>query len=594
MWAKSLQFLSVICAALSDTNNIIENQSCEAPSKDCSYDSKYRTSDGSCNNLQHPYWGSKETPYERLVAYNYGDDIHALPKAKSGKPLPNARLISQSVFRDKHVEDNKRTLAHMSFGAVIAHDQSLAAGTSHISSGKKCCVDGKLGEDSSNSDKCAPIMIEDEDEVYAPAGIECLDFERSGTDKDKGCHSDGQPFRKLNTVTSFLDLSVVYGSSDEQAESLRTFTGGRLKVNCYHGDDFLPQVDNVKKICPAVRSQEELCFKAGDDRVNQNPQLSSFHVLLLREHNRVADILSKLNPDWCDDQVYNEARRITISEYQHIIYKEYLPLLLGIDTMKKLHLLPAEKGGCVNDYDPTVNPTMIDEHTHAAFKVFHSAVSGHLKLVSPKREVLGEARLSDWFNRPESLAFNSTLNYDTLCTGLATQTEEKVDQYFDKEVTNFLFRLPHETLGTDLRALDIQRSRDHGIGTYNQMREHCNLAVPKSFDELSSATGISEENVEILKSLYEDVDDLDLAVAGTLEPHVSGTNAGATYICIIGENFKRARKGDRFYYESCAEGKFTTDQLKEIRKSSVSRLFCDNVETITEMQLKGFEPVGPE
>lgn len=35
--------------------------------------SRYRSIDGTCNNLQRPAWGIPQTPYGRLVPYNYAD-----------------------------------------------------------------------------------------------------------------------------------------------------------------------------------------------------------------------------------------------------------------------------------------------------------------------------------------------------------------------------------------------------------------------------------------------------------------------------------------------------------------------------------------
>lgn len=67
----------------------------------------------------------------------------------------------------------------------------------------------------------------------------------------------------------------------------------------------------------------------GDTRINQTPTLAMLHTLLLREHNRIADILSDLNPLWGDERLYQEARKIVIAEIQHITYQEWLPTNFG-------------------------------------------------------------------------------------------------------------------------------------------------------------------------------------------------------------------------------------------------------------------------
>lgn len=36
-------------------------------------------------------------------------------------------------------------------------------------------------------------------------------------------------------------------------------------------------------------------------------------------------------------------------------------------------------GECINDYDPTVNPTIINEHATVAFRYFHTQIAGYLQ-----------------------------------------------------------------------------------------------------------------------------------------------------------------------------------------------------------------------
>ena len=82
------------------------------------------------------------------------------------------------------------------------------------------------------------------------------------------------------------------------------------------------------------------CALAGDVRVNEQPTLGSFHLLFVREHNRIARELKRFNPRWNDEKLYQETKRIVNAEWQHIIYNEWLPQLIGVDLLKRFDLSP--------------------------------------------------------------------------------------------------------------------------------------------------------------------------------------------------------------------------------------------------------------
>lgn len=53
-----------------------------------------------------------------------------------------------------------------------------------------------------------------------------------------------------------------------------------------------------------------------------------------------------------------------------------------------------------------------------------------------------------------------------------------------------------------------------------------------------------------MKILYENLEDMDLVVGGSIEKNVPGTQVGPTFLCIITEQFYRTRVGDRFFFEN--------------------------------------------
>lgn len=116
---------------------------------------------------------------------------------------------------------------------------------------------------------------------------------------------------KASTVSSFIDLSIVYGTSVEVANALRTYTGGQMQTNQYN---VLPQDS-----CSGAPGSG--CFhKLGDSRINQSPQLALLHSLCLRAHNNNADELARVNPHWSDQKLFDESRRLTIVNHQYMVF----------------------------------------------------------------------------------------------------------------------------------------------------------------------------------------------------------------------------------------------------------------------------------
>ncbi|XP_052891809.1 peroxidase-like [Anopheles moucheti] len=548
----------------------------------CDGSSPYRTFDGTCNNLQNPSWGSANTPYGRLLAAEYGDGVSTPRRSRTGAELPSARLLSLTMFNEQNILDPQTTLVNMQFGQLVAHDMGLRAGGSDSVA---CCQNGRVVQ---NPDRrCFPIPVQPNDPVLSAGQIQCLDLIRTlnTCNVNPANCGNGRQAQQLNAATSFLDLSVVYGNSGQQNAQLRAFVGGRMKVDNRNGTDWPPRHPQANSAC-TLSSATDTCYLTGDERSNITPELTILHIAFLREHNRIAQQLCKVRPLWNDEKVFQEARRINIAQYQLIVYYEWLPFFLGPAQMSQRGMLVRTRD-YVNDYTPSVNPTVLNENANAAFRYFHSSILGSLSLVQESRAFAGALNINDHMFNPTVLERND--GYRMLTRGMTTQPMGRNDPSFDPEIRHFLFRTGR--FGTDLKALDIQRSRDHGIAGFNAFRQYCGLGRATRWEDFVELRG--PRDIQLLNSLYRTVDDVDLTVAEFFERHLPGTHAGPTYHCILIEQFLRTRRGDRFFFENGnSPGSFTPPQLNEIRKASLARILCDNSPGVQQMQPRAFEQIS--
>ncbi|XP_068236113.1 peroxidase-like [Palaemon carinicauda] len=300
----------------------------------------------------------------------------------------------------------------------------------------------------------------------------------------------------------------------------------------------------------------------------------TIHMIFLREHNRIALQLKHINPHWDDSKLYQEARKINIAQYQHMIYSEFLPALIGNQKMTDYRLHP-EKTGYYLDYNSQVNPGVLNEFSTAAFRVGHTMVPSHFQLLDQNYLPTGSLSLLEAFHNT-TMAFLPGV-FDSLLRGMMGSRLNGMDLSIEEVLVDRLFEKKGELhSGEDLVARNIARARDHGIPAFTKYKAACGGGVVSKFDDLKRT--MSQNTINALMQIYAHVDDIDLFVGGLAEDPVSGGLVGPTFACIIAYQFFNSRRGDRFWYENAVHG-FTPAQLHSIRSSfSLSRLLCDNMD----------------
>ncbi|XP_063588513.1 uncharacterized protein LOC134765694 [Penaeus indicus] len=554
-----------------------EHRSCDARHP-------FRTISGHCNNLRRPDFGRSNTVFARMLPAGYDDGISASrTRSVTGSSLPSPRTISTTIHNDISHLHARYTLMVMQFGQFLDHDITFTPVNKGFQNSILDCRDCESQQ--RVHPECLPIPVPDNDPYYPSVNISsgrpfCIAFTRSLP----GQQTLG-PREQINQNTAFLDASHIYGQELCEARELRGSQNGHLNVTNHpiRGKPLLPQETGN----PECKADSGRCFRAGDSRSSEQPGLAVVHTVWMREHNRIADGLARVNPHWDDERLYQEARRIVTAQWQHVVYNEFLPRVLGWNAMQ-LYSLRLKPEGYYTEYDANCNPGILNEFATAAFRFGHSLIRRTMqRMDSTFRETHVGVKLRDTFFNPDMLLEFQMI--DELVRGLISTPMETLDNFLTEEITNHLFEdaaIPFS--GLDLAALNIQRGREHGLRSYNEYRAVCNLRRARTFEDLSRE--IKPELIEKLKRVYKSVEDIDLFTGGLCETPLQGGIIGPTFGCVIGLQFSFLRKCDRFWYEtSDANLRFSEEQLADIRKVTMASLICENCDVVEQIQRGVFD-----
>ena len=511
-------------------------------------------------------------------------------------PMPSPRTISNDLFNQSPtlfgspatdintVDSNGLSDFGYSFGQFMDHDMDLTPDQTGLTAPPGDPAANKDGNDG------FPIPA---DTTNPGDPIGSLAFSRSVYDPTTGS-SAGNPRQQTNVITSYLDLSQVYGSSLAVSDALRSFSGGQLKTSPgnmlpYDNLTYFTQAQiNALNMADSGPLPESSLYAAGDVRANENTELTSLTTLFVRNHNAIAAELQQENPTWTDQQLFEEARKLNIAEYQNIIYTQYLPALLG-------PYAPAYTG-----YNPNVNASIATEFSTVAYRFGHSMLNNTVERDANSGTSVGNVPLAvDFFDanlvNPSGAIdpFTGLAGTDigAFLKGDADSSSQADDSMAVSSVRDLLFG--NGGGGEDLISRDIWRARDDGIGTYNQVRVALGLPAITDdatfgFDQITSNVQVQQE----LETAYaKTIDaggfagDIDAFAGGMAEDHLPGSDMGPLFTAILTKQFSNLENGDQYFYRNEL---FTTQDLAILNQGTTLAQIITTNTGVTNLQANVF------
>ena len=516
----------------------------EYPTVLCTAETEFaRTLDGSCNDLNRPAMGMAGMRFGRNVPVSetYPDTDNLMS--------PNPREISRLILhRDEIIEATQLSYLAAAWIQFMVHDWF-----SH-------------GTNEAENPMEVPITEDD------PLSAFHIQVPRTRVDPSKD-PNDGHAPTFQNVVTAWWDGSQIYGSDLATNEQLRSFSGGRLKV------------ENNQRL-PLANGIDLTGFTD-----NWWVGLSLFHHLFVLEHNAIAAMLQTQNPHWDDQKVYDVARLINTAVMAKIHTVDWTPAVLD-NNILRIAMIGNWKGLLRDNFKHTGNvilsgimgsqtdhhgvPYSLTEEFTAVYRM-HSFLRDELEVRNwQTHELLEQIELQD-------TAFTSATQVVDK-HGLANLFYSFGHTHPGALTTNnfpkFLTEFPTNEGTLDLAMVDILRDRERGVPRYNQFRRLVQLKPISDFSDLTP----NEETVSVLRELYDnDVEKLDLLVGSMAEGYrPPGYGFGETSFQIFIAMASRRLMSDRFFTDYYNAKTYTQAGLDWVAAASINAVLLRHLPELEE------------
>jgi hypothetical protein len=498
-----------------------------------------RTIAGDHNDLSYPSMGSCGRRFGRNVPLE-----HAHPDI-ANLMNPSPRLVSRELMT-RH-EFRPATILNLLAAAWIqfmVHDWFV-----HKRSAMADGIDIPLvpGDDWSDSTMRIPRSVPD----AAPAG-------------------STHPPAYVNPNSHWWDASQVYGSDDATAAKLRTFEGGKLKI----------EPTNLLSVDPQTG------IELSGFTENWWVGLAMLHTLFVCEHNYLCDLLAKEHPRWNDAQIYAKAQLINSAMIAKIHTVEWTPAILpnpltqfamhvnwyglaGDELQERFGFLNDNEllGGIVGSpHDHNGAPFALTEEFVSVYRM-HPLIPDDLIVRAVKGDrPLETIALPEMAGRRTPALLNRVAMTDLFYSfGVSYPGAVSLHNY-PRHLQN-LTRDDGEHL--DLASVDIFRDRERGVPRYNLFRRLLHKKPLESIDELTDNRTWREE----IRRVYDnDIDKVDLLTGLYAEPLPPGFGFSDTAFRIFILMASRRLKSDRFFTDDYRADFYTEFGIQYLKDTSMLTL----------------------
>ena len=312
--------------------------------------------------------------------------------------------------------------------------------------------------------------------------------------------------RRKNTSNHDIDLCQIYSLTEECARLLRKNDGsGHLRCQKIKGEDYpeylcqegqggvtvKPEFNALRAsgnltadqvvdafLAPDFTNRKGKLYATGLERGNSTIGYVAISTIFMREHNRIADVLRKNNPNWSDERLFQTARNINIVLLMKLVVEDYINHILGHPLFKLDPNFAEDENWCRPNWIAIEFDLLYRWHGLAP-----DQITVHGKTVPAKEFRTNNGLLED-------------VGIGAVIDAASRQRAGKIG----------LANTPDYLWAAEWQS--IKMGRDFRLRPYNEYRAHFGLETLADFSDLTSDAALQEK----LKKLYTNIDNLELFV----------------------------------------------------------------------------------